>query len=330
MERRRFIGTVAGGVVAATFGSQAFSAQDKVIGVILNLPLDDKEGLARFADLRNQLRELGWTEGKNIRMEVRWTAGDKELLSKYAKELVALQPDVLIVHTTAGTAAVLRETQTLPIVFVHVSDPVGVGFTNSFSRPSRNASGFTNIEFSLGSKWLGLLKDIAPSTSRVSIMFNPALTPHAPKIAETAIAVSKILGITTVASAPVQSVAEAEKVCADLGQTPGGGLMILPDTLLTGIREQLVSFAAHYQLPAIYPFSYFAQLGGLISYGTVSAELYRNAASYASRILLGADIHDLPIVSPTKYELIVNRKTAKALGLEVPPTLLALSDKVLD
>jgi putative ABC transport system substrate-binding protein len=290
----------------------------------------DPEGQAWVAAFREGLEKLGLTEGRNIRIDTRWaTPGDAEARQRSAKELVALQPDLILSHTTPTTAALLQQTRTIPIVFVQVSDPVGSGFVASFPRPGGNVTGFTNIEPTMAGKWLELLKEIAPRVNRASLLFNPAtatyfeyfLNPF--KAAAASFAVEAIV-------APVRDRSELEAAIAAQAREPNGGLIAMPDSFLLAHRAEVTSLAARYRLPAVYAFRYFAELGGLLSYGSDPPDIFRRAAGYADRILKGAKPGELPVQAPVKFELTINLKTAKALGLDVPLLFQQRADKVIE
>ena len=276
-----------------------------------------------------RLTKLGWTEGSNLRMELRWGAGDANRSGRSAKELVDLRPDAIFGQTTPGIGALARETQAVPIVFVLVSDPIGSGFAASLAHPSKNITGFTGNDPAIGGKWMELLKEIAPRTARVALLFNPTTAPqlkfYMPSIKATASSVA-----VEVSAAPVHAKEEIEGVIAAQARTPGGGLIVIPDAFNDANRELIIALAARYRIPTIFNNPLCSELGGLISYGTDFAELFRQAAEYIDRVLKGVKPGDLPIQLPTKYELVVNLKSAKALGLTVPKSVLSLADKVIE
>jgi putative ABC transport system substrate-binding protein len=291
---------------------------------------NDSEGQTFITAFREELQKLGWTDGRNIRIETRWaTPGDDGLGEKLAKELVALQPDLILSQNTPTTAALLQQTRTIPIIFTAVSDPVGSGFVGSSNQPGGNVTGFSNAEPSIASKWLELLKQIAPRVTRVAFLFNPATAPYAGlyltpfKAAATSLAVDAI-------AAPVPAISELEAFLAAHAREPNGGLLVMPDAFTTAHREEITLLAAHYRLPAVYPFRFFAELGGLLSYGNERIDPFRRAAIYADRILRGSKPNELPIQAPVKFDLVINMKTAKALGLDVPWQLQQLADEVIE
>ena len=322
-------------LLAALGGAAAARAQQsggmRRIGVLTTF--SDRDALAEgwLAAFRKGLDELEWRDGRNVQIDYRRAAGDADRLRAFAKELVARQPDVIFAVTTPAVAALLAETRTLPIVFAQVSDPVGSGFAASLARPGGNVTGFTNIniESSIGGKWLQLVKQVAPAVRRVAMIYNPPTSPFAGYYLRPFEAAGPAYGVQASAAA-VDSDVDIENALAVLAREPGGGFVVLPDTFTGMHRDQIVALAARYRLPAVYPFRWFAEIGGLLSYGIDSDDMFRRAASYVDRILKGAKPADLPVQAPTKYELIINTTTAKALGLEVPPTLLSLADEVIE
>jgi putative tryptophan/tyrosine transport system substrate-binding protein len=329
--RREFI-TLLGGAAAAWPLSARAQQADRVwrIGALMGYAESDPEAQTNVAAFREGLQKLGWTEGHKIRMDTRWVppenAGPRE---QFAKELIALQPDLILSHTTPTTAALLRETRTIPIIFASVSDPIGSGFVATLSRPGGNVTGFTTIEASLGGKWLELLKEIAPHVNRVAFLFNPETATYAEyylKLFNAAAATFAVQATT----APVRDRSEVESVIATLAGEPNGGLIVMPDSFPIAHRAEITSLAARYRLPAVYPFRIFAEVGGLLAYGVDLSDNFRRAASYADRILKGEKPGELPVQGPAKFEFVINLKTAKALGLEIPPTVLARADEVIE
>ncbi len=290
---------------------------------------DDPQGQQQEQTLLQSLQELGWKRGTNLEVDLRWGASNNERIQMIAKELVAAQPDVIQVTTTPGTAAVLRETRTIPVVFSIVSDPVGAGFVASLPHPGGNATAFINIESSMGGKWLELLKEVAPHVSRVTLLFDPTTGPQANYYQEPIEAAARSLAIA-LKSAPVGDVAAIETEIAATVQERDTGLVVFPDIFTFTHRDLIVSLANRRNLPAVYPFTVFASAGGLVSYGVDLLDLQRRAAGYVDRILKGTKPEDLPVQLPTKFELAVNLKTAKALGLTIPESLLARADEVIE
>jgi putative tryptophan/tyrosine transport system substrate-binding protein len=326
MKRREFIillGSAAAWPVAA--GAQQ---PDRVrrVGVLMGIS-DDPEGQARVAVFRQALAALGWTEGRNVQFIYRWSAGDVVHARQFAKELLDLRSDVILANSTPIAVAVRDITRTIPTVFVQVSDPVTAGVVQSLARPGNNLTGFTNFEPSIASKWLELVKRVAPSITRVAYLFNPNTAPlFYARAVETA---APLLSLNPFA-AEVHNAAEVEGVIEQVAREPGSALIVLPDLFTATNRQSIIGLAAHYRLAAVYPFRYFVASGGLMSYGIEMLETYRQAASYVDRILKGERPSDLPVQQPTKFEFVINLKTAKVLGLDVPPTLLARADEVIE
>jgi putative tryptophan/tyrosine transport system substrate-binding protein len=332
MRRREFIGLVGVATVARPIVGRAQQASRmRRIGLLTTFSDSDALAEGWLTAFRKGLDELGWRDGHNVQIDYRRAAGDAERLAAFAKDLVTLQPDVVFAVTTPAVATLLRETHTLPIVFAQVSDPVGSGFAASLARPGGNVTGFTNIniEASIGGKWLELVTQIAPAVRRVIMIYNPPTAPFANYYLRPFEAAGTAQGVQA-RPAAVDSDTEIENTLDSLAREPGGGFVVLPDTF-TGIhRDQIVSLAAHYRLPAVYPFRWFAEIGGLLSYGIDSDDMFRRAASYVDRILKGEKPAELPVQAPTKFEMVINLKTAKALGIGVPPMLLATADEVIE
>jgi ABC-type uncharacterized transport system substrate-binding protein len=317
-----------GAAPRASFAQQL----DKVrrIGVLMAFAESDPQAQARVAVFRKELKTLGWTEGRNIRIHIRWaTTSDMPMMQRIAKELVALQPELIVSHNTPTTAALLHYTRTIPIVFATVADPVGSGFVASFSRPGGNVTGFTNIEPTMAGKWLNLLKQIAPRVARVAFLFNPATAPYAESYLRPFKAAAASLNLEAIA-APVRNVSELESAIAAQAFTPNGSLAVMTDSFLVAHRAEIISLAARYRLPAVYPYRFFVEVGGLLSYGNDLLDGFRYAATYADRILKGATPNTLPVQAPVKFELAINLETAKALGLGIPRSLLSRADRVID
>ncbi len=330
MRRREFITLV--GSAAATWPLAARAQQSdrmRLIGVLMGLAESDREAQSWVAAFREELQKLGWTEGRNIEINTRWATADVESMKRLAKELAALQPDFILTSTTPATAAMLQYTRTIPIIFVLVGDPVGSGFVASMARPGGNATGFTPIEGSLGGKWVEVLKEIAPRVARVTLMFNPPTATFVEGYLNAFKAAAASLGVEAIIS-PVHDMSELESVIAAQAREPNSGLVVIPDAFTIGHRAEITLLADHYRVPAVYWSRSFAELGGLISYGPVLIDEYRRAASYADRILKGAKPSELPVQAPVKFELVINLKTAKALGLDVPVQLRQLADEVIE
>jgi putative tryptophan/tyrosine transport system substrate-binding protein len=289
----------------------------------------DLEGRAWFAAFRQGLQELGWSEGRNFRADYRWPSDDLDRMRAIAKEFVDLKPDVIFAGNTPSVEALLRETRTIPIVFTNLSDPVGTGLIESLARPGGNATGFTAYEYSLAGKWLEMLKEIAPAVTRVALMFNPETAPYAQYYLRFIETSAPGFGVTA-NPAPVRSISEIEAAIEAQARASGGGLIVLPETFTFSNRAPLIALAARYRLPAIYAIRGQAIDGGLLSYGPDTVDLYKRAAAYVDRILKGEKPADLPVQNPNKYVLVINLKTAKALGLQIPDKLLALADEVIE
>jgi putative ABC transport system substrate-binding protein len=331
MKRREFITILGSAAATWPLAARAQQAgQMRRIGVLMAIAENDPEGQARVAAFHEGLQKLGWAEGRNIRIDTRWaTPRDAESRQRFAKELVALHPDLILSHATPTTATLLQQTRTIPIIFAGVSDPVGSGFVASFARPGGNVTGFITMEPTMAGKWLELLKEIAPRVARVALLFNPATAPYAEywlnpfKAAAASFAVQAIV-------APVHDISELESAIAAQAREPNTGLIAMPDTFLNVHRAEVTSLAARYRLPAVYAFRFFTDLGGLLSYGSDLVDDYRRAATYADHILKGARPSELPVQAPVKFELVINLKTAKALGLDVPLHLQQRADEVIE
>jgi putative tryptophan/tyrosine transport system substrate-binding protein len=330
MRRREFIAGL-GGVVAWPLAARAQQGERmRRVGVLMGFSETDPEAKAYITGFTQGLSELGWTHGRNLRMDVRWAAGNVDRMGALAKELVDLQPEVIIAHTTPVTAALQRETRAIPIVFANVADPVGAGFVASLSRPGGNITGFITQEKSLASKWLELLTQIAPGVKRAAMIFNPNTAPDGgsyflPSF-EAAARSLKVEPIT----APVRSDAEIETVITTLGRESRGGLVAMQDLYINVHRARIILLAARNNVPAVYFNTSFAREGGLLSYGPDEADIFRRSASYVDRTLRGAKAADLPVQLPVKFLMGLNTRTAKALGLTVPPSILLSADEVLE
>jgi putative ABC transport system substrate-binding protein len=330
MRRREFITLLGGAAVAwprAAYAQQA--DRMRRVGVLLNRVADDPEEQARLAVFLQPLQELGWTDGRNVRIDYRWAAADANRSRTYAAELVALAPDVILAAGSQSTAALLQTTRTVPIVFVNVVDPVGAGYVARLARPGGNATGFSAFEYSLSGKWLELLKEIAPNLTRIAILRDPAIAAGIGQFAVIQAMASPSLGVE-LSPIDVRDGGEIERNIAALAREPSGGLIMTASTVTAVNFKLIIMLAARHRLPAVYPFRYFVTSGGLISYGPDPTDQFRRAAGYIDRILKGEKAADLPVQSPTKYELVVNLKTAKALGIIVPQTVLGRADEVIE
>jgi len=325
--RREFI-TLLGGAAAAWPLATRAQQSDRVrrIGALMNLAADDPEALGRITAFVQGLQQLGWTDGRNVRIDARWAAGNADNFRKYAAELIALAPDGILATSTQAVTALQQATHTAPIVFVQVIDPVGAGLVASLARPGGNTTGFTVFEYGMSGKWVELLKEIAPGVRRVAVLRDLAIG-IAQLAAIQAVAPSFGVELTVIG---VRDADEIESAVAAFARSPNGGLIVTASTPAAIHRELISTLAARHRLPAVYSFRYFVTAGGLISYGPDSIDPYRRAAGYIDRILKGEKPADLPVQAPTKYELVVNLKTAKALGLEVPATVLARADEVIE
>jgi len=329
VRRREFISLLCGATVAWPISATA-QQTDRVrrIGVIISLAATDPESQQRKIAFEQGLQELGWTDGRNVRIEYRWGAGDAVNVRKYAAELIALLPDVIVASGGSLVGPLLQLTRTVPIVFTQTPDPVGAGFVDSMARPGGNATGFTNAEYSENGKLLELLKEIAPRLTRAAVLrdsASPQGTGQWGAIQAAAPAVR-----VEVTPVNVRNADEIERGVAAFARSPDGGLIVPGSALVVVHRELIITLAARHKLPAIYPIRPFAIEGGLISYGADAIDPHRRAAAYVDRILKGEKPGDLPVQSPTKYQLVINLKTAKALGLTVPPSLLARADEVIE
>jgi putative ABC transport system substrate-binding protein len=328
IRRREFIAGLGSAAAWPLVASAQQADRVRRIGVLMPGDENDPVWNPRLRAFTQALADLGWTDGRNVRMDLRWGRGDNNRIRALAQQLVGLQPDVIVTSTTPPTAALQQETRTIPIVFVNVGDPVASGLVAQLDRPSGNVTGFAIFEATLGGKWLELLSEIAPGLKRAAIMFNPDINPvsiYMPSFG-TAARSLKVELIT----APVRSDVEIETAIVAHGREPGGGLVVLSGGFIIAHRAPIISAAARNNVPAVYAQSYVARDGGLISYGPDPADIFRRAASYVDRILRGAKPSELPVQLPTKFELVVNLKTAKALGLTVPQSILLRADEVIE
>jgi putative ABC transport system substrate-binding protein len=331
IRRREVIFTLCGVAAASPLAAHA-QQSDRVrrIGVLMGYAESDLEAQAHIAAFREGLQKLGWTEGRNAQIDTRWAApDDAESMRRFAKELVALQPDLILSNTTPTTTALLQQTRTIPIVFAIVADPIGSGFVASFARPGGNVTGFIFTEPTMAGKWLELLKEIAPRVTRVAMLFNPASATYAEYWLNPFKAAAASFAVEAIA-APVRDRSELESVIAAQAREPGGGLIVMPDSFMDAHRVEITSLAARYRLPAVYPFRFFAEVGGLLSYGADRTDNFRRAATYVDHILKGEKPAKLPVQAPIKFELVINLKTAKAIGLDVPLHVQQLADEVIE
>jgi putative ABC transport system substrate-binding protein len=330
MRRREFVTLLAGAAAAWPLSARAQqSDRMRLIGVLMAYAESDSTAQSWLAAFRAALAKLGWTEGSNLRIELRWSADDADRMRTLAKELVDLRPDAIFGVTTPVIAALARETKTIPIVFTAVTDPIGGGFVANLAHPGGNITGFTVNDPTVGGKWVGLLKEIAPRTVHVTLLFNPVTTVPL-QFSMPSIQAAASSFAVEVSAAPVHAKDEIEGVIAAQARNPGGGLIVMPDVSNDVNRELIIALAARYGVPAIYYNRFFSELGGLISYGEARAEQFRLAAGYIDRILKGTKPANLPVQAPTKFELIINLKTAKALGLDVSLQLQQRADEVIE
>jgi putative tryptophan/tyrosine transport system substrate-binding protein len=327
--RREFITLLGGAAVAWPVAARAQQAdRGRRIGVLMGVA-DDREGQARVTALRRGLQELGWTDGRNIQIETRFGGADAGGIRAHAAELVALAPEVIVGQTTPVIRALRQATSSIPIVMAAVNDPVEQGFVSSLAHPGGNITGFAFMDFQMVGKWLEMLKEAAPGVARAVLMFNPDMSPQYYLYLRSFEAVPRSVAVE-VTAAPVRATAEVEETLAKLGREAGGGLIVAPDAFTVVHHQLLIRLAQQHRLPAAYAYRTYVAEGALMSYGPDPYDLFRRSASYVDRILKGAKPADLPVQQPTKFELAINLKTAKALGLEVPPTLLARADEVME
>jgi len=330
MRRRDFIKVVAGSAAAWPLEARAQQAAPmRRIGVLLRVANDDPDAQRDLQAFRDGLQALGWSVDKTILIEYRYASADPAQMDIYAEELVGLPAEVILAGGSLAVAALQRATQTTPIVFVRVADPLSQKFVASLAHPGGNVTGFTSFEFDISGKWLELLKRTAPHLLRVALMFNLATAPYGPGVLHSFESAAKSFGIEPV-GAQVHDPADIEGVISVLSRGADGGLIVLPDAFTDVYRNQIIALATRYHVPTIYPYHYFTAAGGLMSYGVKSADIFRRAATYVDRILKGEKAADLPVQRPTSFELTINLKTAKALGLAVPQSLLATADEVIE
>jgi putative tryptophan/tyrosine transport system substrate-binding protein len=328
MRRREFMTVLGGAAIGWPLAARAQGERMRRIGVLMGIAESDPARQSFVTAFTEALQELGWSSGRNIHIEYRWGAGDAERIRGFARELVEMQLDLIVGHTTPVVAALKAQTRTIPIVFTQVSDPVGSGFIDGFAKPGGNITGFTNLESSMGSKLEELLKEVAPTITRVAVMFNPDTAPdHGTYFLRPVEAAAPSLHVEVI-PAPVHNDAEIESAITTL--VPGTGLIVMPDIFILAHREQILALADRHRLPAAYAYRLFAASGGLLSYGTDLTDLFRRAPRYVDRILTGTKPAELPVQQPTKFELVINLKTAKTLGLNVPLSLQAGADEVIE
>jgi putative ABC transport system substrate-binding protein len=329
MRRRDFITLLGGAAVAWPLAARAQQVERmRRVGVLMPSAEDDPEGQSRLRAFMQGLQQSGWTDGRNLRIDIRWGAGDAERIRRYAAELAALAPDVILAGAGAVIPSLLQATRTVPIVFTQTPDPVGAGFVESLARPGGNVTGFTTFEYGISAKWLELLKEIAPRVTRAAVIRDAAIASGTGQWG----ALQSVAPSFGVELSPVNMLdaGEIERALAAFARSPNGGLIVAASTLAIVHHEPIITLAARYRLPAVYSGRFFVTAGGLTSYGPDSIDPHRRAAGYVDRILKGEKPADLPVQAPTKYELVINLKTARALGLDVPPSLLARADEVFE
>jgi ABC-type uncharacterized transport system substrate-binding protein len=326
MNRRAFIGLL-GGATAWPLAARAQQEPMRRVGIMMSNERDSDQQ-ARLVAFRRRLEELGWREGRNIRFEYRWPGDNPELVKAYAAELVAMAPDLILCGLTPGVQALKRETSSIPIVFANVADPVGSGLVPTLAKPGGNVTGFQALEYAIVGKWLGLLKEIAPNVERVALVASPG-TVFSKNFARSLESIAPSFAVKPI-ELDVSTSADIEQAIDAFARVPNGGLLAVPAITASLHRNLIFTLAARHRLPAVYPFRYFAAEGGLASYGPDLVDQYRHVAGYVDRILRGAKAADLPVQVPVNYQLVINLKTAKALGFDIPPTLLARADEVIE
>ena len=329
MRRRDFIKVIAGSAAWPLAARAQQTQQPRRIGILMGVA-DDAETKAWLVTFNQRLEQLGWQSGRNLQIDERWTAGDPERNQRFAGELIAMQPDAVFAFSSVAVAALQRENRSVPIVFTAISDPVGSGFAQSLARPGGNATGFTNFVPTMAAKWLEVLKEIAPQVQHAALLFNPQTAPYVSEYYRGPFeAAAPAFGVRAIV-AVVGEMSDIEAAMTALAREPGGGLVVPPDNFSYVHRKMIFALAARHRLPAVYPFRFMAREGGLVSYGVDLGETFPRAAEYINRILGGARPADLPVQAPTKFELVINLKTANQLGLSVSPTLLARADEVIE
>ena len=331
MKRREFI-ALAGGAAAAWSSCAGAQQPERMrrVDVLMGIAESDPAQQSFVSAFIAALQELGWQPGRNIQIDYRWGAGDADKIQSFAREFVEQKPDLILGHTTPVVAALKKQTSTIPIVFTQVSDPVGSHFVDGLARPGANITGFTNLEASMGAKLMELLKEVAPRTNRVALMFNPATSPNGGSYFLNPVEAAAPLLKMAMIAAPVHNPAEIDAIMASLAREPNTGLIVMPDIFILAHREQIIALAARYRLPAAYAYRLFPVSGGLMSYGTDLVDLFQRAAPYVDRILKGEKPSALPVQTPTKYELVINLKTARAFDLDVPLSVQQRADEVIE
>jgi putative ABC transport system substrate-binding protein len=329
MRRREFIAGLAGSAVWPLKGRAQQPNRTRIVAVLTGGAKSDPNNRSRLSAFEMALQGLSWIEGQNIRIERRYAPSDFNRMREYAKELIDLKPDLVLATNTPSALAVLEVTHNIPLLFVNVTDPIGSGIVSSLSNPGGNATGFTTFEFTMGGKWLQILREVAPDIKRTAIVFNPEVAPFSDGYIRSFRAGADSLSVDAIL-APIHSIDQLDRLLIAQTREPGGSIIVMPDAFTVPNRNLIIDFAIRHRLPSIYPYRVFALDGGLMSYGPDIDDLYRRAATYADRILRGAIPSGLPVQQPTTLELVVNRKTAKAIGLTIPDTLLVRADEVIE
>jgi putative ABC transport system substrate-binding protein len=328
MKRREFITLVVGAAASPLAARAQQTGRVVRIGVLMGIGDSDPEATPRVEAFQRGLKELGWTEGHNVRLDYRWTAGDPDRTLLFAKEIFGLKPDIVLAHSSPAVAALRQLTSKIPIVFVLIADPIGSGFVESLAHPGGNATGFMNAEAPMAGKWLGLIMEIVPKIRRVALIYNPRTSPYQSYLHEFDER-ARHVGVQAVPT-PVLDAAELERALHTLGQEPDSAFFVVPDVFVQVHRALIIKLAEEYRLPAIYPYRFFPTSGGLLSYGFDTVAAFRQAASYVDKILKGATPADLPVQAPSAFKMVVNLKAARAIGLTIPESFLVRADEVID
>jgi putative ABC transport system substrate-binding protein len=329
VDRRQLLGVIASATAYRAGVARAQEARVRRIGALIGLASDDPDGQARIAAFLQAMRKLGWSEGSNLQTDIRWAGPDADRIRQFGEELVNAGPDVILAVTSPSVAALKRATGSIPIVFANIGDPVGQGFVASLARPGSNITGFTGLEYSVGGRWVGVLKEVAPRVAQASYLFHPEIGPYYPLFLKSVEAAGATFGIGTVA-VPVHTDKDIENAIRSVAATPNAGLIVQPDSFTQAKHKLIIALASQYSIPTVYPYRYEVAAGGLVSYGPDVLEIFRRSATYVDRLLKGEKPADLPVQQPLKYELVLNLKVAKALGLSVPETLSSTADEVFE
>jgi ABC-type uncharacterized transport system substrate-binding protein len=330
MNRRKFLALLAGSALVSPRIARAQAGDRSAqIGALMGYAEGDSEGQQFVAAFEQGLRALGWTPGQNLRIDYRWAGGETERFQAHAAELVAAAPRAIFAHSSSAVRALAQQTKKIPVVFANITDPLGQGLVTSLARPGGNITGFTYFDPKMGEKWLETLKEATPDTVRAAVVYNPQTAPYFEPFWQALTAAAPAFSIRLI-NAPAREIADIDAAMVALGREPGGGLIVMPDVFTSMNRKEIVALAARHRLPAVYPLRFFATGGGLMSYGADTGDIFRRAAGYVDRVLKGANPADLPVQAPTKFQLVVNLKAAKALGLDLPPLMVARADEVIE